>query len=103
MTLEWVGCIPGKRESRRFEGDYMLIQQDVIEQRHHEDAVSYGGWSIDLHPAAGVFGEESACNQWHAKGYIRFLTVVFIAGELRIFFLQEELLVYRMLLSVQPV
>ena len=37
------------------------------------------------------------------KGYIRFLTVVFIAGELRIYFLQEELLVYRMLLSVQPV
>lgn len=68
MTLEWVGCIAGKRESRRFEGDYMLIQQDIIEQRMHEDAVSYGGWSIDLHPAAGVFGEESACNQWHSKG-----------------------------------
>ena len=25
--------IPGKRESRRFEGDVMLTQQDVIEQR----------------------------------------------------------------------
>ena len=91
MTLEWVGCIPGKRESRRFEGDYMLIQQDVIEQRHHEDAVSYGGWSIDLHPAAGVFGEESACNQWHAKGvyqipyrclYSRGIENLFLAGRI---------------------
>ena len=26
LTLEWVGTIPGKRESRRFEGDYMLTQ-----------------------------------------------------------------------------
>ncbi|MBS1664904.1 MAG: FAD-dependent oxidoreductase [Bacteroidetes bacterium] len=67
-TLEWVGSIPGKRESRRFEGDYMLIQQDVVEQRYQEDAVSYGGWSIDLHPADGVFSELPGCNQWHSKG-----------------------------------
>jgi hypothetical protein len=68
LTLEWVGQIPGKRESRRFEGDYMLSQKDVIEQREHEDAVSYGGWSLDLHPADGVFSERPGCNQWHSKG-----------------------------------
>ena len=67
-TLEWVGSIPGKRESRRFEGDYMLVQQDIVEQRHHDDAVSFGGWSIDLHPADGVFSELPGCNQWHSKG-----------------------------------
>ena len=32
LTLEWVGTIPGKRESRRFEGDYMLAQKDIVEQ-----------------------------------------------------------------------
>jgi len=68
LTLEWVGQIPGKRESRRFEGDYILSQKDVIEQREHEDAVSYGGWSLDLHPADGVFSERPGCNQWHSKG-----------------------------------
>ena len=68
LTLEWVGHIPGKRESRRFEGDYMMIQQDVIEQRQHYDAISFGGWSIDLHPADGVFSELPGCDQWHAKG-----------------------------------
>ena len=68
LTLEWVGHIPGKRESRRFEGDYMMTQQDVIEQRQHYDAVSFGGWSIDLHPADGVFSELPGCDQWHAKG-----------------------------------
>ena len=68
MTLEWVGTIPGKRESRRFEGDYMLRQQDIIEQNTHHDAVAFGGWSIDLHPADGVFSEKPGCNQWHSKG-----------------------------------
>jgi hypothetical protein len=68
LTLEWVGTIPGKRESRRFVGDHMLTQQDIVEQRTHEDAVAYGGWSIDLHPADGVFSEKPGCNQWHSKG-----------------------------------
>jgi hypothetical protein len=68
MTLEWVGMIPGKRESRRFEGDYMLTQQDVVEQRVHYDAVSYGGWAIDLHPPDGVYSPDEPCVQWHSKG-----------------------------------
>lgn len=68
LTLEWVGMVPGKRESRRFEGDYMLSQPDIIEQRIHKDAVAYGGWSIDLHPADGVFSQRDPCNQWHSKG-----------------------------------
>jgi hypothetical protein len=67
-TLEWVGTIPGKRESRRFIGDYMLRQQDIVQQRPQPDAVSFGGWSIDLHPADGVFSELPGCNQWHSKG-----------------------------------
>ncbi|MEZ2346979.1 FAD-dependent oxidoreductase [Terriglobus sp. RCC_193] len=68
LTLEWMGTIPGKRESRRFEGDYMLTQQDVIEQRHHDDAVSFGGWAVDLHPPDGVYSSQPGCTQWHSKG-----------------------------------
>lgn len=69
LTLEWAGTIPGKRESRRFVGYYMLTQQDIIEQRMQPDAVAFGGWSLDLHPADGVFSKEKkACTQWHAKG-----------------------------------
>lgn len=67
-TLEWVGYIPGKRESRRFVGPYILQQKDIIEQRTHYDAVAFGGWSIDLHPADGVFSPKNPCNQWHSKG-----------------------------------
>lgn len=91
LTLEWVGTIPGKRESRRFEGDFMVSQRDLIEQRPQPDAVSFGGWSIDLHPAAGVYSEKPGCQQWHAKGvfpipyrslYSRNLTNLFLAGRI---------------------
>lgn len=68
LTLEWVGTVPGKRESRRFEGEYMLTQQDVINQASFDDAVAYGGWALDLHPADGVYSELPSCNQWHTKG-----------------------------------
>ena len=68
LTLEWIGLIPGKRESRRFMGDVLLCQQDIIEQRDHYDAVAYGGWSIDLHPADGVYSAHDGCRQFHSKG-----------------------------------
>ena len=91
LTLEWVGTIPGKRESRRFEGDAMLTQQDIVEQRRHADAVSFGGWAIDLHPADGVYSAQPGCQQWHAKGvfqipframYSRNITNLFLAGRI---------------------
>lgn len=68
MTLEWVGHVPGKRESRRFEGDYIIRQQDLVEQREFEDVVAHGGWAVDLHPADGIYSEKSGCTQWHSKG-----------------------------------
>ncbi len=91
LTLEWVGTIPGKRESRRFMGDYILKQQDVVEQRAFEDAISFGGWSLDLHPADGVFGDKNGCNQWHSKGiyqipyrcyYSKDIKNLFLAGRI---------------------
>lgn len=68
MTLEWVGTIPGKRESRRFEGLYMMSQHDVVNQTVFSDSIAYGGWAIDLHPADGVYSELSSCSQYHSKG-----------------------------------
>ena len=91
LTLDWVGMIPGKRESRRFEGDYMLIQQDIVEQRKHFDAVSFGGWAIDLHPSEGVYSDEDPCWQRHSKGvyqipyrclFSRNINNLFLAGRL---------------------
>ena len=52
--LEWVGMLPGTRESRRLEGDYMLDETDILENRIFEDAICYGGWNVDLHTAHGL-------------------------------------------------
>lgn len=57
-ALMWITPFPGKRESRRVVGDFMLSQQDLIEARSFADAVAYGGWPIDLHPPEGVFSKE---------------------------------------------
>jgi len=91
MTLEWVGHVPGKRESRRFEGDYLIRQQDLVEQRVFDDVVAHGGWAVDLHPADGVYSEKSGCTQWHSKGvygipwrcyYSRNIKNLFLAGRI---------------------
>src|SRR5690606_14086899 len=58
MTLEWVGSVPGKREVRRFKGDYVLNQNDIEQQREFEDNVTFGGWSIDLHPPEGMYAAD---------------------------------------------
>ncbi len=68
LTLEWVGLIPGKRESRRFEGYYMLTQNDVIDQTQFDDVVSFGGWALDHHDVEGVYTTGASCTQWHGKG-----------------------------------
>ncbi|OXM82370.1 FAD-dependent oxidoreductase [Paenibacillus rigui] len=68
MTLEWVGALPGKREFRRFVGDYVLNQNDIIAQRPFEDRIAFGGWSIDLHPPQGMYSTESGSKHLHADG-----------------------------------
>lgn len=68
LTLEWVGTIPGKRESRRFIGHSFMTQQDVVEQRLVDDAISFGGWAIDHHPGDGVYSNKPPCTQYHTKG-----------------------------------
>ncbi len=54
FALEWVGALPGMRESRRLVGDYVLTETDILEHRQFEDAVAYGGWCIDLHSPHGL-------------------------------------------------
>lgn len=51
--LEWVGFLPGKRESRRYVGDHILTQNDVRGEGRFDDLVAYGGWTMDDHDPAG--------------------------------------------------
>lgn len=52
--LDWVGMLPGMRESRRLVGDYLLNENDIFENRIFDDAVAYGGWPVDVHCANGL-------------------------------------------------
>jgi len=65
LALEWVGLIPGKREGRRFLGDYVLNENDVRAGRVFPDAVAYGGWSMDLHVPGGLDARDQEPTQFH--------------------------------------
>ena len=68
LTLEWCGALPGKRESRRLIGDYILTQNDVIAQVLFDDRVAYGGWMVDLHPTKGMYDEKGAAQNMYGNG-----------------------------------
>lgn len=53
-VLEWVGFLPGKRESRRYIGDQIVTQNDVRSEGRFDDLVAYGGWSMDDHHPGGM-------------------------------------------------
>ena len=53
-ALDFIGFLPGKRESRRFQGVHVLTQNDLNTSRSFADRIAYGGWTMDLHPPEGV-------------------------------------------------
>lgn len=52
--LEWVGFLPGKRETFRYVGDYVLTQNDIEAGGIFPDVVAYGGWTMDDHNPKGI-------------------------------------------------
>ena len=65
-ALEWVGFVPGKRESRRFIGQHILTEGDLLASRSFPDAIAFGGWPIDTHPPEGVDAPDlPPCTQHH--------------------------------------
>ncbi|MBQ8605577.1 MAG: FAD-dependent oxidoreductase [Clostridia bacterium] len=63
--LEWIGFLPGKRESRRYVGKYVVNQNDVESEGRFEDIVAYAGWSMDDHFPAGFYHTESYPTIYH--------------------------------------
>jgi hypothetical protein len=59
--LEWVGALPGKRESRRYIGDYVMTESDIKSGGHFEDEIAYGGWPMDDHNPYGMRKNDEAC------------------------------------------
>ncbi len=53
--LDFLGFLPGKRESRRMMGEYLITERDISADRSYEDTVAYGGWPLDDHYPAGFY------------------------------------------------
>ena len=52
--LTFVGFLPGKRESRRYIGDYVMTEQDVVSGGNFDDEIAFGGWPLDDHNPHGM-------------------------------------------------
>lgn len=62
--IDWIGFLPGKRESRRYVGDHILTQNDVEAEGRFPDNVAYGGWTMDDHNPAGFLTTDPPTT-WH--------------------------------------
>ena len=54
FALDWVSMVPGRRESRRFIGSYVLTENDLRARILFDDRIAYGGWIIDDHTKGGI-------------------------------------------------
>ncbi len=53
--LDFLGFLPGKRESRRMCGEYMITQKDISDRKVFADEIAFGGWPIDDHFPGGFY------------------------------------------------
>lgn len=67
IVLDWVGSLPGRRESRRLIGDYILSDVDLLSNKHFDDAVAFGGWSLDEHCEGGILSLHKPASYFHAR------------------------------------
>lgn len=58
-ALDWIGQVPGKRESRRVVGLYLMTEDDIQRQTVFHDEVAFGGWFLDLHTPGGLLAASS--------------------------------------------
>ncbi len=54
-AIDWVGFLPGKRESRRYKGMHVLTENDILARGEFSDTIAYGGWTMDDHAPEGIY------------------------------------------------
>ena len=63
--MEWIGLLPGKRESRRYVGKHIVTQNDVEAKGRFDDIVAYAGWSMDDHFPEGFYYRKGITTVFH--------------------------------------
>ena len=67
--LDWICHLPGKRESARYIGDYLLTQNDIVSQKKFPDAIGHGGWPLDDHDPDAFYCVYSGTNYYDTPPY----------------------------------
>ena len=68
-ALDFVGMLPGRRETYRLAGGHVLTQHDIEGGwKKFSDAVAVGGWTMDDHPAKGFYASERKPCRQHPSG-----------------------------------
>lgn len=78
-ALDWIGQVPGKRESRRLMGDVVFTEHDCHADAgagaRWPDGVAYAAWWIDLHIPGGILNKKEPGERENVdenyKGWIR--------------------------------
>ena len=55
FDVDFLGFLPGKRESRRMCGEYIVTQRDISGGKVFDDEIAYGGWPLDDHFPGGFY------------------------------------------------
>ena len=61
--IEFLGILPGKRESRRMMGRYIMTQGDILAGGMFDDVIAFGGWTLDDHHPDGFYHKGNP-NTW---------------------------------------
>ncbi|TVR44729.1 MAG: FAD-dependent oxidoreductase [Planctomycetota bacterium] len=79
FALDFIGQVPGKRESRRIVGRHWLTENELQARTDFPDEICHGGWFVDLHTPGGLLAPTSepasaegyaADSEYAAKSYI---------------------------------
>ena len=70
-ALEWIGQVPGKRETRRLVGDVLLNENHCHKDPEWPDRIAYSGFFIDLHTMGGFLNKKEAGEAAHADSRYR--------------------------------
>jgi hypothetical protein len=73
-ALQWIGMVPGKRESRRILGDVVLTEHDCHADPGWPDAVGVAGWYLDLHIPGGILNKHEPGEASFLDAHYRYWT-----------------------------
>lgn len=98
-SLDWVGFLAGKRETRRYRGDYVLTANDILNGTPFQDEIAYGGWSMDVHDPSGLNAQAANVHYVPEKPYSIPYRCIYSADVENLFFAGRNISVTHLALS----